>query len=186
MRVQKNLTLIFSSYTKEYVSSLCGGQDVSKQLFLHIDLYDLRATQFVNGKCGRAWIYERTMTQKMMQELEELISGPKTHYKGVCWWPKRKHPWIAELKISKKKKMWISAFCTQEDAARAYDVVAIAHGKQTTLNFQLDSYQQVFDKPMETSKTSNSEQRVLTSDSSALSNVSAKFCNPSTFDNDHS
>jgi hypothetical protein len=79
------------------------------------------------------------MTRTMTRELEQLIGGVIPRYKGVRWRPKRKHPWVAEIKISEKKtkkKMWIGNFATPEEAARAYDVVVIQYKKQTTLNFE--------------------------------------------------
>jgi EREBP-like factor len=69
------------------------------------------------------------MTHMMSRELEQMIGGRKAKYKGVRWRPERKHPWIAELKLPQKKKIWIGSFDTPEEAARAHDVAAIHHGK---------------------------------------------------------
>jgi len=79
------------------------------------------------------------MTRVMTRELEQLIGGVIPRYKGIRWRPERKHPWVAEIKVSQKttkKKLWIGDFDTPEEAARAYDVVVIRYKKKTTLNFE--------------------------------------------------
>ena len=90
------------------------------------------------------------MTQTMTRELEQLIGAVIPRYKGVRWRPERKHPWVAEIKISvkkTKKKMWIGNFDTAEEAARAYDVAVIQYKKKTTLNFE-DSSKHVSNSTM--------------------------------------
>lgn len=91
------------------------------------DFYDLRSTQFLRPACGRAWVVERTMVRKMVHELHQLIDRPKAQYRGVRWRPDRKHPWVAEIKLPGRKKIWIGNFDTREEAARAYDLAALHH-----------------------------------------------------------
>jgi hypothetical protein len=120
-------------------SSLVCEQGDHLQFSIVVDCYDLRATQFFVPKCGRVWRLERTMTRTLTRELEQLIGGVIPRYKGVRWRPERKHPWVAEIKISEeksKKKMWIGNFATPEEAARAYDAAVIRYKKQMTLNFE--------------------------------------------------
>lgn len=117
------------------------------KMSVQIDLYDLRPSQFGDATCRRAWVSERTMTRMMSRELEQMIGGRKAKYKGVRWRPERKHPWIAELRLPQKKKIWIGSFNTPEEAARAHDVAAIHHGKETSHNFD-DSLHQVFKSRM--------------------------------------
>ena len=131
---QKEFSNIFSNLTKTYVS-WSRNKEVDMQLLVQCDLYDLRSTEFFKSRNGKTWMSERTMTRKMARELEQLVEGANRHYKGVRWRPERKHPWVAEIKLPKKKKMWIGNFDTPEEAARAYDVAAICHGKKTRLNF---------------------------------------------------
>ena len=131
---QKEFSNIFTNLTKTYVS-WSRNKEVDMQLLVQCDLYDLRSTEFFKSRNGKTWMSERTMTRKMARELEHLIEGANRHYKGVRWRPERKHPWVAEIKLPKKKKMWIGNFDTPEEAARAYDVAAICHGKKTRLNF---------------------------------------------------
>ena len=86
-------------------------------------LCDLRAIQTLKQNCQRTWAVERTMTRRLVQEIETLVNGPKKYFKGVRWRPEQKHPWV-ELKISKNKKAWIGDFDTAEGAAQAYETVA--------------------------------------------------------------
>jgi hypothetical protein len=78
------------------------------------------------------------MTRTLTRELEQLIGGVIPRYKGVCWCPECKHPWVVEIGIIEKKtkNMWIGNFATAKEAGRAYDVTVIEYGKQTTLNFE--------------------------------------------------
>ena len=135
----RNYYKVYSNFVFKYLSSLIPQQGEHISFYLQTDYYDVRATLFSKVKCGRVWRLERTMTREMTRELEQLIGGVIPRYKGVRWRPDRKHPWVAEIKISErktKKKMWICNFDTPEEAARAYDIVAIRRGKQTTLNFE--------------------------------------------------
>jgi hypothetical protein len=135
--LEYNKTL--SKIAVNHFSSLLREQGDHIQFSIVVECYDLRATQFFVPKCGRVWRLERTMTRTLTRELEQLIGGVIPRYKGVRWRPERKHPWVAEIKISEKKtkkKMWIGNFATPEEAARAYDVAVIRYKKQTTLNFE--------------------------------------------------
>jgi hypothetical protein len=128
-----------SKFVFEFFSSLILQQGEHISFYLQTDVYDVRATQFSKSKCGRVWRLERTMTRVMTREFEQLIGGVIPRYKGVRWRPERKHPWVAEIKVSQKttkKKMWIGDFDTPEEAARAYDVAVIRYKKKTTLNFE--------------------------------------------------
>jgi len=89
------------------------------------------------------------MTRVMTRELEQLIGGVIPRYKGVRWRPERKHPWVAEIKVSgkAKTKMWLGNYDTPEEAARAYDATAIRFGKQTILNFE-DSCKHILNSTM--------------------------------------
>ena len=130
---------IFSKISINHFSLLFREQGEPTQFSIVVECYDLHATQFFVPKCGRAWRSERTMTRTMTRELEQLIGGVIPRYKGVRWRPERKHPWVAEIKISEKKtnkKMWIGNFDTPEEAAQAYDVAVIRYRKKTTLNFE--------------------------------------------------
>ena len=130
--------------------------------------YDLRTTHFLVPKCGRVWRLERTMTRVMTRELEQLIGGVITHYKGVRWRPERKHPWVAEIKVSRKtkRKMWLGNYDTPEEAARAYDIAVIQYGKQTTLNFK-DSCEHVSNST--TQSTMSSDPKVVVDNSFQIS-----------------
>ena len=134
----RNLYKVYSNFVFKLLSSLVLqlGEDLS--FYLQTDYYDIRATQFFKVKCGRVWRLERTMTRVMIRELEHLIGGVIPRYKGVRWRPERKHPWVAEIKVSRKAKtrIWLGNYDTPEEAARAYDIAAIQFGKQTTLNFK--------------------------------------------------
>jgi hypothetical protein len=106
---------------------------------LVVEIYALRATQFLVPKCGRPWRLETTMTRTLIPELEQLIVGVIQHYKGVRWRSEHKHHWVAKIKVFErktKKKMWIGKFANPEEVARAYDVAVIRYKKQTTLNFE--------------------------------------------------
>lgn len=124
-------TLAFGAWKGEF-------SDGTLDIRLHVqsDLYDIRTTQFVKQNRRRAWALERTITRKMEQDLEQRVRGPVKRYKGVRWRPERKHPWVAEIKISEKRKLWIGDFDTPEEAAQAFDVAAISHKKKTALNFE--------------------------------------------------
>ena len=124
-------TLAFGAWKGEFND---GSLDI--HLLVQSDLYDLRTTQFVKQNRRRAWAFERTITRKMEQDLAQRVRGPLKRYKGVRWRPERKHPWVAELKISEKRKLWIGDFDTPEEAAQAFDVAVISHKKKTPLNFK--------------------------------------------------
>jgi hypothetical protein len=102
------------------------------------------------------------MIRTMTRELEQLIGGVIPHYKGVHWRPERKHPWVAEIKISKRKtkgKMWIGNYDTPEEAARAHDVVAIQYGMLAPLNFE-DSCKHVPNSTMHSIMSSDQESAI--------------------------
>jgi hypothetical protein len=133
--VERGIFYFSLNLTKTYVTWLHDTQEDMQVLF-QCDLFDLRPTQFLKTRCRRAWVTERTMTRKMARKLTQLIGEPVKRYKGVRWRPERKHPWIAEIKLSKSsKKIWIGNFDTPKEAARAYDLVAIHHKLRTPLNF---------------------------------------------------
>jgi hypothetical protein len=167
--------ILFSKFVFKYFSSLFFQQGEDVSFYVQTDFYDLRATQFSKSKCGRVWRLERTMTRVMTRELEQLIGGVIPRYKGVRWRPERKHPWIAEIKVSRKAKtkMWLGNYDTPEEAALAYDVAAIRFGKQTTLNFE-DSCKHISNSAMRSTMASDqnctigSSFEVSTSQSMAL------------------
>jgi hypothetical protein len=108
-----------SKFVFKFMSTLILQQGEHISFYLQTDVYDVRATQFSKSKCGRVWRLERTMTRVMTRELEQLIGGVIPRYKGVRWRPERKHPWVAEIKISRKAKtkMWLGNYDTPEEAA---------------------------------------------------------------------
>ena len=141
--VERGFFFFSSNLTKTYVTWLHETQEEDMQVLFQCDLFDLRPTQFLKARCRRAWVNERTMTRKMARKLTQLVGEPMKRYKGVRWRPERKHPWIAEIKLSKaSKKTWIGNFDTPEEAARAYDLAAIHHKLRTPLNF-MDSLEYV-------------------------------------------
>jgi hypothetical protein len=148
--------ILYSKFVFKYFSSLTLQQGEHISFYLQTDFYDLRATQFSKSKCGRVWRLERTMTRVMTRELEQLIGGVIPRYKGVRWRPERKHPWIAEIKVSRhaKTKMWLGNYDTPEEAARAYDATAIQFGKQTMLNFE-DSCKHISNSTMRSTMASD-------------------------------
>ena len=140
IRKFRNHYKVFTNFVFKYLSSFVLEQGECISFYSQTDYYDLRAIQFSKSKCGRVWRLERTMTRVITRELEQLIGGVIPHYKGVRWRPERKHPWVAEIKIfdkKTKKKMWIGAFDTPEEAAQAYNTAVIQYKKQTTPNFQV-------------------------------------------------
>jgi len=153
---------VHANFALMYFSRLFHEQGEHIIFFFKTDYYDLRATHFFVPKCGRVWRLERTMIRTMTRELEQLIGGVIPHYKGVCWRPERKHPWVAEIKISKRKtkgKMWIGNYDTPEEAARAYDVVAIQYGMLAPLNFE-DSCKHVPNSTMHSIMSSDQESAI--------------------------
>ena len=124
--VQKVLFFFTTNLTNGFKSwkSVLNVDDSTVQINVELCLYDLRAIQTLKQNCRRAWVSERTMTRRMVREIETLVNGPKKYVKGVRWRPERKHPWVAELKVSKDKKVWIGDFDTAEGAAQAYETVA--------------------------------------------------------------
>lgn len=124
-------TLAFRAWKGEFNDGI-----LDIRLHVQCDLYDIRTTQFVKQNRRRAWAFERTVTRKMEQDLLQRVRGPLKRYKGVRWRPERKHPWVAEIKISEKRKLWIGDFDTPEEAAQAFDVAVISHKKKTSLNFE--------------------------------------------------
>ena len=124
-------TLAFGAWKGEFDDGI-----LDIRLHVQSDLYDIRTTQFVKQNRRRAWAFERTITRKMEQDLAQRVRGPLKRYKGVRWRPERKHPWVAEIKLSEKRKLWIGDFDTPEEAAQAFDVAVISHKKKTALNFK--------------------------------------------------
>ena len=118
-----------------YLSLLCV-EPLDMHLLMQCDFYDLQSNQFWKSTCGRVWRSERTMARRVTQQLQLSQGQATVKYKGVRWRPERKHPWVAEIGLSKVKRIWIGNYETQKEAARAYDVAAITHGKKTTLNFE--------------------------------------------------
>lgn len=55
-----------------------------------------------------------------------------SRYRGVCWFAKR-DKWRAEIKVGPRRR-WLGDFENEDDAARAYDLVARLY-KGFTLNF---------------------------------------------------
>jgi hypothetical protein len=108
-----------SNFICDFFSLLVSQQGEHVNFVAQTNFYDLRATQFSRSKCGRVWRLERTMTQVMTRELEQLVGGVIPRYKGVRWRPNCKHPWVAEIKVPKKpkRKMWIGNYDTAEEAA---------------------------------------------------------------------
>jgi hypothetical protein len=153
---------VHANFAQMYFSRLFHGQGQHIIFFFKTDYYDLRATHFFVPKCGRVWRLERTMIRTMTRELEQLVGGVIPHYKGVRWRPERKHPWVAEIKISKRKtkrKMWIGNYDTPEEAARAHDVVAIQYGMLAPLNFE-DSCKHVPNSTMHSIMSSDQESAI--------------------------
>lgn len=140
--IHKKLLVILFSFSDIFYRSK-DSLNVDLQLLFRFDVYDLRHAhppQFFTKRIvscrSRVRPTERTLLRWRAQELEERAGGPVRRYKGVRWRPQRKRPWVAEIKLPKKRKMWIGDFDTPEAAARAYDSAAIAHGKrETALNF---------------------------------------------------
>lgn len=143
--IQKNFLLNVFDFSEVFYKSK-HSLNVDLQLLSRFDVYDLHQApnpqqyftqRIAPAPCrSRVCPTERTLLRWKAQELEERAGGPVRRYKGVRWRPQRKHPWVAEIKLAKKRKMWIGDFDTPEAAARAYDSAAIAHGKvETALNF---------------------------------------------------
>ena len=160
----RNNYKVFSHFVFEYLSSLILQQGEHISFYIETDYYDIRATQFSKSKCGRVWRLERTMTRVMTRELEQLIGGVIPRYRGVRWRPERKHPWVAEIKVSRnaKKRMWLGNYDTPEEAARAYDVAAIRFGKQTNLNFE-DSCKHISNSTMRSIMASDQKSTIRSS-----------------------
>ena len=121
---------------KNVYSTLLCVEPLDMHLLMQCDFYDLRPTQLSKPNGGRVWRTERTMARRMTQQLQRLEGQATVKYKGVRWRPERKHPWVAEIRHSKLKRIWIGNYDTQKEAARAYDVAVLTHGKKTTLNFE--------------------------------------------------
>jgi hypothetical protein len=127
---------IISINCKNVYLSLLRVEPLEMHLFMQCNFYDLRSTQLSRPNGGRVWRSERTMARRMTHQLQRLEGQATVKYKGVRWRPERKHPWVAEITLSKMKRIWIGNYDTQKEAARAYDVATITHGKKTTLNFE--------------------------------------------------
>lgn len=122
--IRDTVAMSSSNYTKAYESWL-SLEHVPMHVLVQCDFYDLHSIQFLKPQHHRAWVLERTMIRKMARELDQLVGGPKVHYKGVRWRPERKHPWVAEIKLPRRKKIWIGNFGTREEAAQAHDLAAM-------------------------------------------------------------
>ena len=127
---------IISMNCKNAYLYLLSIEPLDMHMLMQCDFYDLRPTQLFKPNGGRVWRSERTMARRMTQQLQLLEGQATVKYKGVRWRPERKHPWVAEITISKMKRMWIGNYDTQKEAARAYDIAAITHGKKMPLNFE--------------------------------------------------
>lgn len=140
--IHKKLLAILLNFSEVFYKSK-HSLNVDLQFLVQFNVYDLHQahpqiyfTKRIASCRSRVCPTERTLLRWRAQELEERAGGPVRRYKGVRWRPQRKHPWVAEIKLPKKRKMWIGDFDTAEAAARAYDSAAIAHGKvETALNF---------------------------------------------------
>jgi hypothetical protein len=169
---------ISSCYTYAYTSWL-HAKEIELQVILECNFYDLRTIQDVKPKVGRVWAFERTMTRKLAHELEKLNGGSTKRFKGVRWRPERKHPWVAEFKLS-RKKIWIGNFDSPEEAAQAYNVFSIRHQKQESRIFD-DSSMHVPKSIMKFTSMMHSEQH----DTTDLSYVVPCSINPTmTFENE--
>lgn len=169
--VQKVLFFFSTNFTNgfEYWKSANSFDDSTVQMGVELCLYDRRAIRTLKQNCRRAWVAERTMARRMVQEIERLVSGPKKHPKGVRWRPERKRPWVAELKISKNKKQWIGDFDTAQGAAQAYQTFArkFKAGKERRtqpLGFSDDSMLRRMTPIAKTSKQSATYQQLTRSD----------------------
>jgi hypothetical protein len=132
--LQTELFLLSTNYTKSYKIWLNDASRVKMQLVVRWEIYDLRSTQFLQQKPTRSWVVERTMTRRMAKKMEQLTGTSTTvRYKGVRWRPERKHPWVAEVKLPKRKKLWIGNFDTPEEAAQAYIEAAKCHQRHKTV-----------------------------------------------------
>ena len=155
----KESRFISLCYTNAYTSWL-HAKEFELQVIFECNFYDLRTIQDAKPKVGRVWAFERTMTRKLAQELERLNGRSTKRFKGVRWRPERKHPWVAEFKLS-RKKIWIGDFDSPEEAARAYNVFSIHHQKQRSLNSD-DSSTQAPKSIMKFTRIVRSEQHSTT------------------------
>lgn len=123
--------------TNAYTSWL-SANEFELQVICESNFYDFCKIQDLKPKCGRAWAFERTAIRKLARELEKLKGESKKRFKGVRWRPERKHPWVAEFKLS-RKKIWIGDFDSPEEAAQAYNAFFIRHQQQKSQNFDESS-----------------------------------------------
>ena len=149
---EKDLFLASSSHSKAYQSWL-HTKDVDMRVLMQTDFYNLCSSQFSKPKCGKTWAMERTMTRKIAQDLEILMGKPKVQYKGVRWRPERKNPWIVEINLPKKKKLWVGNFATQAEAVQAYNDVVLQQLEQKNLSVDLDPSKHVSKPLMESNTT---------------------------------
>lgn len=159
--LETELFLLYTNYTKSYEIWLNDESRVKMQLIVQWEIYDLRSTQFLQQKQTRPWVIERTMTRRMAKKLEQLTGNSTVRYKGVRWRPERKHPWVAEVKLPKRKKMWIGNFDTPEEAAQAYIEAAKCYQRQKTLKSQGASREHVCGESKLQSPIASLEHRAL-------------------------
>lgn len=164
--IRDTVAMSSSNYTKAYESWL-SMEHVAMHVLVQCDFYDLHSIQFLKPQHHRTWVLERTMIRKMARELDQLVGGPKIQYRGVRWRPERKHPWVAEIKLPRRKKIWIGNFDTQQEAAQAHNLAALyyQHCEPPRRNF----HQHVTSKSASSPSILKFKQHVIPLNSSQIS-----------------